>query len=110
MKGLGIHFDDHVHAACLPPQEDLQNREWDAYESIDCIISGWGSIGGSGAGYSRILRSAVVPLLSQSVCRAPHVYGKQAIGQGMGCAGSLSGGGSDSCQGDSGGPLICFEK
>ncbi|XP_071446908.1 uncharacterized protein [Hetaerina americana] len=105
----GIRFGDQVHGVCLPSAEDVGGSDWGASTTRKCVISGWGSVGNS-AGFSRTLRSAVIQLLSQSVCRAAHVYGEQAIGDGMGCAGSLNEGGADACQGDSGGPLVCFDE
>ncbi|XP_046390189.1 uncharacterized protein LOC124158856 [Ischnura elegans] len=106
----GIHFSDKVHGVCLPKAEEGDGGEWGRSPGVECVISGWGSVGRGGSGFSRTLRSAVIPLLNQSVCRAEHVYGDKAIGAGMGCAGSLLEGGADSCQGDSGGPLVCFDK
>ena len=58
-------------------------------------------------GYSRRLRAAWIPLLPHETCRAGFVYGSDAIGEGMFCAGTLEGG-VDSCQGDSGGPIVCL--
>lgn len=57
------------------------------------------------AGYSRKLRAAAVPIISDVECRAPYVYG-ETLTTGMFCAGELQGG-TDSCQGDSGGPFVC---
>jgi hypothetical protein len=53
---------------------------------------------------SDTLRDAEVPIVSDSTCGSPDVYGTVFIPSVMVCAGFLSGG-VDSCYGDSGGPL-----
>jgi len=52
-----------------------------------------------------VLRSGVVPIISDNICKKKEVYG-DSITDGMFCAGSLNGG-IDACDGDSGGPLVC---
>ncbi|KAJ1526154.1 hypothetical protein ONE63_009314 [Megalurothrips usitatus] len=96
----GFRMTEHVQPACLP------KRGTPYSPGTNCSISGWGSVGTSGSGYSRLLRSAWLPILATDECSAPDVYGKRAIVEGMFCAGHL-GGGADSCQGDSGGPMVC---
>lgn len=59
----------------------------------------------STAGPARELRAGTIPILEDSVCSQPHVYGNE-ISEGMFCAGSLDEG-IDACLGDSGGPLVC---
>jgi trypsin len=66
-------------------------------------VSGWGSTDESG-GTVDTLRAATVPVLADSSCSSPSVYGIDFDAATMLCAGSLSGG-VDSCFGDSGGPL-----
>ncbi|WP_410644767.1 S1 family peptidase [Amycolatopsis sp. lyj-346] len=64
-------------------------------------VLGWGRIADGGA-RSDYLRSAQVPVVSDSECRAGYdVYDQRT----MVCAGYAQGG-VDACQGDSGGPLV----
>jgi trypsin len=67
-------------------------------------VTGWGATSQGGAG-SDILREALVPIVSDSVCGQSDVYGSAFSATVMVCAGFLTGG-VDSCQGDSGGPLV----
>uniref|UniRef100_A0A3P9C7G6 Transmembrane serine protease 3 n=1 Tax=Maylandia zebra TaxID=106582 RepID=A0A3P9C7G6_9CICH len=76
-------------------------------EGTLCWISGWGATEEDGD-TSVVLRSAVVPLISNQNCNKPEVY-KGLISSWMICAGYLEGG-IDSCQGDSGGPLACEDS
>ncbi|XP_054258708.1 uncharacterized protein LOC128983440 [Macrosteles quadrilineatus] len=99
LKGTGIRFSSYVRAVCLPPPPS-------AYiPGTNCTISGWGSNGTPGAGFSRRLKWTTAPMIADDECRAPYVYGS-ALTEGMFCAGDLQGG-ADSCQGDSGGPFVC---
>ena len=65
-------------------------------------ILGWGTISENG-GSSNQLRTATVPIASDSSCRSS--YGSDFVQSDMVCAGYTSGG-TDTCQGDSGGPLL----
>ncbi|MEV6841430.1 serine protease [Streptomyces sp. NPDC051133] len=65
-------------------------------------ILGWGTTSENG-GSSNQLRTATVPVVSDSGCRSS--YGSDYVQSDMVCAGYTSGG-VDTCQGDSGGPLI----
>ncbi|CBG68992.1 MULTISPECIES: S1 family peptidase [Streptomyces] len=65
-------------------------------------ILGWGATASNGSS-SNQLRTATVPLVSDSSCRTS--YGSDFIASDMVCAGYTSGG-VDTCQGDSGGPLL----
>ncbi|MBL1103565.1 serine protease [Streptomyces sp. 5-8] len=65
-------------------------------------ILGWGTTSENG-GSSNQLRTATVPVVSDSSCRSS--YGSDFVQSDMVCAGYTSGG-VDTCQGDSGGPLI----
>ena len=71
------------------------------------VVTGYGDLfespTGVGAG-SPLLKEAVVPIISDSVCGSGSVYGGTFRSRSMLCAGYLAGG-TDSCQGDSGGPL-----
>lgn len=89
----GINFTEHVQPACLP-DETAQYEEGDR-----CHISGWGK---TENGYQNLLKSAKVPIVSDSVCSKLY----KGITSNMVCAGYLEGG-IDSCSGDSGGPLVC---
>ncbi|XP_075216413.1 uncharacterized protein LOC142321844 isoform X2 [Lycorma delicatula] len=103
LKGQGLKLNTWVRPICLPSSLTLYNP------GLNCTISGWGSNGAPGSGYSRKLHATWVPILSLDECSADYTYGKNAISNGMFCAGSLEGG-ADSCQGDSGGPFICNIK
>ncbi|XP_039277670.1 serine protease svh-1-like [Nilaparvata lugens] len=103
LKGRGLQLNTWVRPICLPPPSVSY------HPGLNCTISGWGSNGAYGSGYSYQLRSTWVPILKQDECTAPYVYGSDAISAGMFCAGSLEGG-PDSCQGDSGGPFACEHK
>lgn len=130
VSGPGFRMTDKVRPACMPKHSTDYAVRKGALASAaaasapvlpisyfhlrlhlqpgtNCSISGWGSVGTSGAGYSRLLRSAWLPILPTDACSAPDVYGKKAIVAGMFCAGHLDGG-ADSCQGDSGGPMVCL--
>ncbi|MDQ0993764.1 trypsin-like serine protease [Streptomyces sp. V3I7] len=65
-------------------------------------ILGWGTTSENG-GSSNQLRTATVPLVSDSSCSDS--YGSDFVRTDMVCAGFPSGG-VDTCQGDSGGPLL----
>lgn len=65
-------------------------------------IIGWGTTS-SGGSSSNQLRTATVPIVSNSSCASS--YGSDFLASDMVCAGYTSGG-VDTCQGDSGGPLI----
>jgi len=65
-------------------------------------VVGWGRLNSGGA-LPNILQKAVVPLVSDAVCRAS--YGEDDIHDSMMCAGESN---KDACQGDSGGPLLCL--
>jgi secreted trypsin-like serine protease len=66
-------------------------------------ISGWGSTETSGGVDS--LLAASVPIVSDTDCGAPAIYGSDFDPATMVCAGFLGAGGVDTCSGDSGGPL-----
>ncbi|WP_210584667.1 trypsin-like serine protease [Streptomyces sp. GESEQ-35] len=65
-------------------------------------IIGWGTTS-SGGSSSNQLRTATVPIVSDSSCGSS--YGSDYVQSDMVCAG-YEDGGVDTCQGDSGGPLI----
>ena len=70
-------------------------------KGTQATVLGWGRIADGGA-RSDYLRSAQVPLVSDSECRSDYtVYDQRS----MVCAGYAEGG-VDACQGDSGGPLV----
>jgi len=70
-------------------------------KGTQATVLGWGRVADGGA-RSDYLRSAEVPVVSDSECRADYeVYDQRT----MVCAGYAEGG-VDACQGDSGGPLV----
>ncbi|MEV4053775.1 serine protease [Amycolatopsis sp. NPDC049688] len=83
--------------AKLPAKDDKQ-----VYATgTQATVLGWGRIA-DGGDRSDYLRSAQVPLVSDSECRSDYnVYDQRS----MVCAGYRDGG-IDACQGDSGGPLV----
>ncbi|KAM9365911.1 transmembrane protease serine 3 [Pholidichthys leucotaenia] len=93
-----LDFNGVTQPICLP------NHGEEFKEGKACWISGWGATEEDGD-TSVVLRSAMVPLISNRNCSKPEVY-KGLINSWMICAGYLDGG-VDSCQGDSGGPLAC---
>jgi secreted trypsin-like serine protease len=66
--------------------------------------SGWGDTTDGFGAYADILQAGTVPIISDSTCAEPGIYGAEFFPATMICAGFLEGG-VDSCQGDSGGPL-----
>ncbi|XP_045102250.1 serine protease svh-1-like isoform X3 [Portunus trituberculatus] len=99
-NGKGIQFGKNVQPLCLVPSR------WNYPPYLNCTVAGWGSLGVS-LGYSKVLQSALLPILPRSTCQADYVYGPVRLTQGMYCAGYLEGG-VDTCQGDSGGPMVCL--
>ncbi|MFC8714864.1 S1 family peptidase [Streptomyces sp. NPDC057197] len=65
-------------------------------------VLGWGTTA-EGGGASEQLRTATVPVMSDTGCA--DAYGSDFVASDMVCAGYDSGG-TDTCQGDSGGPLL----
>ncbi|GAB0095519.1 Peptidase S1 domain-containing protein [Sergentomyia squamirostris] len=97
-----VPYTDHIQPICLPSKNTLY------FPGMKCTISGWGSIQSGKSNVSAPsleLRAGTVPIISDDICREPHVYGN-VISDGMFCAGSLHEG-VDSCMGDSGGGLVC---
>ncbi|XP_058459171.1 uncharacterized protein LOC131435375 [Malaya genurostris] len=94
-----IRFNEFVQPVCLPAKSQPYQ------EGMNCTISGWGSTQSGSSVHSLELRAAKVPLLADTVCNQPEVYGNN-VTEGMFCAGALDGG-VDACEGDSGGPLVC---
>lgn len=97
-----IRFNQFVQPVCLPTKGQPYQ------EGVNCTISGWGSTQSGSSAHSLELRAAKVPILSNTVCNQPEVYGNN-VTDGMLCAGTLDGG-VDACEGDSGGPLVCTSE
>ncbi|KAF0309376.1 Hyaluronan-binding protein 2 [Amphibalanus amphitrite] len=100
--GRPVVFSSHVQPLCLPRGPPTVGQE--------CHISGWGKtdarLPDAASSAADILHGASVPIVSDSVCAAPELYGSRFVAERMVCAGHLAGG-ADTCQGDSGGPLAC---
>ncbi|KAK9400420.1 urokinase-type plasminogen activator [Crotalus adamanteus] len=88
-----------VGTVCLP-SEDLRLRD-----HSHCEVSGYGKQNKTAIYYSRVLKSANVQLMPQSMCK--RYYEGHRVNENMLCA-SDSAWKSDSCSGDSGGPLTCM--
>ncbi|XP_063780332.1 hepatocyte growth factor activator [Pseudophryne corroboree] len=88
-----------VQTICLP--ENGITFE-DGYR---CEISGWGRMNEDATDYADVLQEAVVPIIPDSKCSSPEVYGFE-LSENMFCAGYFDCS-IDACQGDSGGPLAC---
>lgn len=97
-----VRFNDYIQPVCMP-SNSLQY-----HPGMNCTISGWGSVQSGTSSHSIDLRSGVVPILSDGLCKQPQVYG-DVITDGMFCAGTLDEG-IDACDGDSGGPLVCLNN
>jgi len=70
----------------------------------EAFVTGWGTTS-EGGEVSETLKEAMTPIIDDSICAQPGVYGGSGFDPSqMVCAGYLAGG-QDSCQGDSGGPL-----
>jgi secreted trypsin-like serine protease len=67
-------------------------------------VTGWGTTSWPGGTRSDTLQSATVPIVADSTCGSPTVYGTDFDPATMVCAGEMAGG-VDTCQGDSGGPM-----
>ncbi|XP_005392885.1 PREDICTED: transmembrane protease serine 11A [Chinchilla lanigera] len=92
-----VPFSDDIRRVCLPAASDSFRPNSTAY------ITGFGALYYGGESQNN-LREARVKLISNDVCKLPHVYGND-IKFGMLCAGYLEGI-FDACRGDSGGPLV----
>ncbi|XP_050302204.1 uncharacterized protein LOC126740288 [Anthonomus grandis grandis] len=101
LKGKGFKLNQDIQPICLPDEDADYERD------LNCTISGFGTIQTGKSAYSHKLRASWVPVQRMDICKMAHIYGEN-IGEGMICAGDLSGG-VDACDGDSGGPLACLE-
>ncbi|KAM4854978.1 transmembrane protease serine 11A [Thomomys bottae] len=92
-----LTFSDDVRPICLPGASATLRSNSTVY------ITGFGALYYGGESQNN-LREARVKIISNAVCKQPHVYGND-IKFGMFCAGFLEGI-YDACRGDSGGPLV----
>ncbi|XP_055384259.1 probable serine/threonine-protein kinase DDB_G0282963 isoform X1 [Condylostylus longicornis] len=96
-----VESTDYIQPICLP------NGKIEYENGKMCTISGWGSERTGTSAPSKVLRAAKIPILNDTICKQPDVYGNH-ITEGMFCAGYLDGK-VDACDGDSGGPMVCTE-
>ncbi|KAM8888770.1 transmembrane protease serine 9 [Synchiropus picturatus] len=70
--------------------------------SVECYITGWGSMR-EGGSLTNLLQKAAVSVIDQPDCQLAY---RHVLTPNMMCAGAMEGG-RDTCLGDSGGPLTC---
>ncbi|XP_027455911.1 transmembrane protease serine 11A [Zalophus californianus] len=92
-----VTFTDDIRRVCLPEASASFQPNSTVY------ITGFGALFYGGESQNN-LREAKLKIISDDVCKQPHVYGHD-IKSGMFCAGYLEGI-YDACRGDSGGPLV----
>ncbi|XP_072796939.1 transmembrane protease serine 11A isoform X2 [Vicugna pacos] len=92
-----VTFTDDIRRVCLPEASASFQPNSTVY------ITGFGALFYGGESQNN-LREARLKIISDDVCKQPHVYGND-IKSGMFCAGYLEGI-YDACRGDSGGPLV----
>ncbi|XP_044081021.1 transmembrane protease serine 11A-like isoform X2 [Neovison vison] len=92
-----VTFTDDIRRVCLPEASASFQPNSTVY------ITGFGALFYGGKSQNN-LREAKLKIISDDVCKQPHVYGRD-IKFGMFCAGYLEGM-YDACRGDSGGPLV----
>ncbi|XP_058402315.1 transmembrane protease serine 11A-like [Diceros bicornis minor] len=92
-----VTFTDDIRRVCLPEASASFQPNSTVY------ITGFGALFYGGESQNN-LREARLKIISDDVCKQPHVYGSD-IKFGMFCAGYLEGI-YDACRGDSGGPLV----
>ncbi|XP_066135824.1 transmembrane protease serine 11A isoform X1 [Saccopteryx bilineata] len=92
-----VTFSDDIRRVCLPEASASLQPNSTVY------ITGFGALYYGGESQND-LREARLKIISDDVCKQPHVYGSD-IRFGMFCAGYLEGI-YDACRGDSGGPLV----
>ncbi|XP_064141821.1 transmembrane protease serine 11A [Loxodonta africana] len=92
-----VTLTDDVRPICLPEASASFQPNSTVY------VTGFGELF-YGGGPQNDLREAKLKIISDAVCKQPHVYGSD-IKFGMFCAGYLEGI-YDACRGDSGGPLV----
>lgn len=92
-----VSFSDDIRRICLPEASASFRPNSTVY------ITGFGALFYGGESQND-LREARLKIISDDVCKQPHIYGSD-IKSGMFCAGYLEGS-YDACRGDSGGPLV----
>nr|XP_025859276.1 transmembrane protease serine 11A [Vulpes vulpes] len=92
-----VTFTDNIRRVCLPEASASFQPNSTVY------ITGFGALFYGGKSQNN-LQEAKLKIISDEVCKQPHVYGHD-IKSGMFCAGYLEGI-YDACRGDSGGPLV----
>ncbi|GAB5570783.1 transmembrane protease serine 11A [Prionailurus iriomotensis] len=92
-----VTFTNDIRRVCLPEASASFQPNSTVY------ITGFGALFYGGESQNN-LREARLKIISDDVCKLPHIYGHD-IKSGMFCAGYLEGI-YDACRGDSGGPLV----
>nr|XP_060511851.1 transmembrane protease serine 11A-like [Panthera onca] len=92
-----VTFTNDIRRVCLPEASASFQPNSTVY------ITGFGALFYGGESQNN-LREARLKIISDDVCKQPHIYGHD-IKFGMFCAGYLEGI-YDACRGDSGGPLV----
>ncbi|XP_040181956.1 transmembrane protease serine 5 [Rana temporaria] len=94
-----LNYSDSIRPVCLPQYDQ------DLAAGSECWVSGWGYTHPDNTHMPRILKEAMLPLISTKKCNSSCIYNGDITPR-MLCAGYLDGK-VDACQGDSGGPLVC---
>jgi len=101
-----LRFDNYSQPACIA----MPGVGFDELRYAPCAVSGWTTSNDTGTiSHTEALQYVQVPLVSDSYCVSPEIYGRNNFQPDrMMCAGHVGvDAETDSCNRDSGGPLMC---